>query len=153
MPQERRHIPNISYTQFTWFPSPSEIEWADEWVSGKISIGGNNMIHCTVIRDSVRWKGKICSLTQVTHRETQILSKCHQPHCSYRASCENVHSEFITCIYFHLAAIITLSKECDSQKERNWKAKLKVIAKDNVQFFFPPLLNKKCSLPQTRVQH
>lgn len=153
MLQEKYHIPNISYIQFTWFPTPPAIEWVCEWVSEKISIAGNNMIHCTVIRDSVRWKEKICSLTRVTHRETQILSKCHQAHCSYRDLCENAHSEFIIFIYFHLSAIITLSKECDSQKKRNWKAKLKVTAKESVRFF-SPLCNKKCSaLEQTRVQY
>lgn len=134
----KKGIPNIGYTQFTWFPAT---EWLQQGVSEKISIGGNNVIHSTVIRDSVRWKEKICSLTRVTHRETQILSKCHQAHCSYRASCENAHSEFIIFIYFHLGAIITLSKGCDSQKKRNWKAKLKVTAEESVWIiiFFPPL--------------
>lgn len=135
MLQERRHILNISFTQFTWFLTPPAIGWA--WVRERISIEGNNMIQCTVIRDSARWKEKICSLTPVTHRETQILSKCHQAHCSCRASCENVHSEFIIFIYFHLGAIITLSKERDSQKRRNWKAKLKVTQPRKCFNFFP----------------
>ena len=138
MLQERHRIRNISDTQFTWFLTPSATEWAREWVSEKISIPGNNMIHCTVIRDSARWKEKIRSLTWVTHRETQILSKCHQAHCSCRALCENVQSEFIIFIYFHLAAIITLSKDCDAQKKRNWKAKVKSRsrAKRSIFYFF-----------------
>lgn len=86
----------------------SSCNWMS-FVNEKISIAGNSMIHCTVIRDSARWKEKICSLTQVTRRETQMLSKCHQACCSCRASCQNVHREFIIFIYFHLGAIITLS--------------------------------------------
>lgn len=144
--------PYISYTQFTWFLTTSAIEWDRKWVSEKISIAGNNMIHCTVIRDSVRWKEKICSLTQVTHRETQTLSKCHQAHCNYRASCENVHSEFIIFIYFHLAAIITLSKECDSQKKRNWIAKVKSHSQGKLSIFVFKK-NEKCSPETNRGQY
>lgn len=48
-------------------------------------------------------------------------------------------------IYFHLIAIITLSKDCDALKKRNWKAKVKSRsrAKRSTFFFFlspPPLL-------------
>lgn len=143
MLQERHRIRNTSDTQFTWFLTPSATEWAREWVSEKISIPGNNMIHCTVIRDSARWKEKIRSLTWVTHREAQILSKCHQAHCSCRALCENVQTEFIIFIYFHLIAIITLSKDCDALKKRNWKAKVKSRSRAQRPiffFFFPPPL-------------
>lgn len=51
----------------------------NEPVSGwKSPIAGNNMIHCAVIRDWSWWKETSCSLTGVTHRDIQILSKCRQ---------------------------------------------------------------------------
>lgn len=135
MPQEMRHILNISCTQFTWFPAPSAIEWACEWLSEKISIAGNNMIHCTVIRDSVRWKERICSLTRVTHRETQILSKCHQVHCSYRACVRR------TCTVNSLFPSIFISaplcqRNVTHRRRETGKAKLKVTAKESVWIFF-----------------
>lgn len=122
MLQDVRHS---GYTQFTWFPFPSASEWAREWVRGKISIAGSNMIHCTVIRDSVKWKGKICSLARSPTEKHKyylnvirltVVTEASESMCT-------VHSLLL--LYFH------------PEKRRRGEtrtAKLKVTAEESVPF-------------------
>lgn len=107
-----------------------------QWVSEKISMAGNNMIHCTVIRDWLRWKEKICSLTRVTHRETQILSKCHQAECSCRGSVWECSQWIHYSLYFHHYKSVKGMWLTEGEK---WESKDKSRSQEKCWFISPPI--------------
>lgn len=100
------------------------------------------MSRCTAIRDSNRWKGKICSLTWVTHRDTQILSKCHQ--MQPQSLMAESKQEFILVVSFGL--IFTRQRKVTPLKKGNWKAGVKSHSPIKCGPISSLTVSQKCSL-------